>query len=81
MNLMQSLKIEQANELNNKSSIADEINRMLNYMDMLYLEQKDTYSGQITLHVNEGQITLPITNDTYAVIYEALFSLKIRLKE
>ena len=74
-------KEEAANELLNKPSNIDEINKMLNYMDLLYLEQKNTYSGQITIHVNEEHITLPITNDTYAAIYEALFSLKIRLKE
>ena len=74
-------KEKKANELLNKSSIVDEINRMLNYMDMLYLEQKNAYSGQITVHVNEEQIALPITKDTYDAIYEALFSLKIRLKE
>ncbi len=50
-------------------------------MDMLYLEQKNAYSGQITLHVNEEQIALPITKDIYDAIYEALFSLKIRLKK
>ena len=72
---------EMTNELINKSSYVDEIIGMLNYMDLLYLEQKSTYSGQITIHVNEEHITLPITNDTYAAIYEALFSLKIRLKE
>ena len=64
-----------------KSAIVEETNRMLNYMDLFYLDQKNTYSGQITIHVNEEQITLPITSDTYAAIYEALFSLKIRLKE
>lgn len=74
-------KEEAANELLNKPSNIDEINKMLNYMDLLYLEQKNTYSGQITIHVNEEQIALPITKDTYDAIYEALFSLKIRLKE
>lgn len=72
---------ETTNELINKSSYVNEIIGMLNYMDMLYLEQKNAYSGQITLHVNEEQIALPITKDTYDAIYEALFSLKIRLKE
>ena len=72
---------ETTNELINKSSYVDEIIGMLNYMDLLYLEQKNTYSGQITIHVNEEQIALPITKDTYDAIYEALFSLKIRLKE
>lgn len=72
---------ETTNELIDKSSYVNEIIGMLNYMDLLYLEQKNTYSGQITIHVNEEQIALPITNDTYAAIYEALFSLKIRLKE
>ena len=72
---------ETTNELINKSSYVNEIIGMLNYMDLLYLEQKNTYSGQITIHVNEEQIALPITKDTYDAIYEALFSLKIRLKE
>lgn len=72
---------ETTNELINKSSYVDEIIGMLNYMDLLYLEQKNTYSGQINIHVNEEQIALPITKDTYDAIYEALFSLKIRLKE
>ena len=72
---------ETTNELINKSSYVNEIIGMLNYMDLLYLEQKNTYSGRITIHVNEEQIALPITKDTYDAIYEALFSLKIRLKE
>lgn len=81
MNIIHSQNFEKVKELMDRSVIVEEINRMLNYMDLLYLEKKNTYSGQFTIHVNEEHITLPITNDTYAAIYEALFSLKIRLQE
>lgn len=50
-------------------------------MDLMDPERETTDSSQMTIQVKEEQISLPITKETFAAVYEALYSIKTWWRE